>query len=125
MGLIGKAAILNRVEGAVYHYIEYGSGDSPRMTSPWSMPAVPCANNSLADVPTLTSVTDTSLSAINPSSKSVCGAGTDDAVFGLIGADEERTRQPDSSRSSHHDEPGFRTTLGERQVLEIRPDLEP
>lgn len=44
---------------------------------------------------------------------------------GLVGADEESTRPPNSSRSSHHDEPGFRTALGERQILEIRPDLEP
>jgi len=57
------------------------------MTSPWSTPAVPYANNSLTDVPTSAAVIDTSLNAFNPSSKSVCGAGTDDAVFGLVGAD--------------------------------------
>lgn len=54
---------------------------------------------------------------------SACGKGAGVASFGLVGADEERTRPPNSSRSSHHDEPRLRPALGERQVLQVGPAM--
>lgn len=63
------------------------------MTSPWSMPVVPWGYKVLTTAPTSAGVTDINPNALNPSSKSTCGAGAAVALFGLVGAAGWRLRK--------------------------------
>ena len=93
--------------------------NTTRKTLPSSMPAVPCGNIVLTAAPTSAAVTDTSPNALNPSSKSACGAGSRRHLLGLdrrgLAAGVE---QHDLSIHSAVAPPHFKALLLRRLIVE-------